>query len=162
MLVLLKLLVASFAFSADPNIVFLQSQSTPLKENPKTEAAVINQLKRGDELRVLKKEGLWVQVKTKSNHVGWVPKIFTSGVKPMSQSQLLKDTANLDSSAKTSRKRTTDYAVSAATRGLASTSKHRPGDELFRSNRQAVEELEKLNVSPERVEKFKKDGELND
>lgn len=152
-----------FAFSADSNTVYLQSQTTQLKKDPQTQSTSVMELKRGDELTILQKEGIWLQVKTANNSEGWIPKILTSKVKPLGQAQLLKDTANLDSNAKTSRRRTTDYAVSAATRGLASSDRHRPGDESFRSNRQAVEELEgKINLTPQQVKQFKDEANLID
>lgn len=157
---LLKLVIGGAAFAADPVKVFIQSQSTQLKDKPQAEAQSLGDLKRGDELTLVKREGLWLQVQTKKNVSGWVPKIFTSTTKPMGQSQLLKDTANLDSTAKTSRRRTTDYAVSAATRGLAASEKHRPGDEVFRSNRKAVDDLEKMKITPEKLEAFKKEVNL--
>ncbi len=155
------LFYSTFLFAADPTLVFLQSQSSQLKKDPQASAPSIQELKRGDELNVIKKEGIWLFVKTTNKTEGWVPKILTSTVKPLGQAQLLKDTANLDSSAKTSRRRTTDYAVSAATRGLAAGERHRPGEESFRSNRLAVDEMEKnIKLSPEKVKKFKEEAQL--
>ena len=155
------LFYSTLLLAADPTLVFLQSQSSQLKKDPQASAPSIQELKRGDELNVIKKEGIWLFVKTKNNIEGWVPKILTSTVKPLGQAQLLKDTANLDSSAKTSRRRTTDYAVSAATRGLAAGERHRPGEESFRSNRLAVDEMEKnIKMSPEKVKKFKEEAQL--
>lgn len=162
MLLMIRFLFVTFAFAADPDSVFVQSQSTQLRKDPQASAAPVAELKRGDALTVLKREGPWLQVKTSANAEGWVPKILTSTVKPIGQAQLLKDTANLDSNAKTSRRRTSDYAVSAATRGLAASERHRPGDEAFRSNRKAVDELEKVRVSPDQVKKFKQEGQLSE
>ena len=149
-----------FVLADDNTVVYLQSQSTQLRQAPQSTSPAIQEIKRGETLTILKKEGLWLQVKTSSQTEGWVPKILTSSVKPLGSAQLLKDTSSLDSNAKTSRRRTTDYAVSAATRGLASSERHRPGDENFRSNRQAVEELEKIKITPEQLKKFKEEAQL--
>lgn len=146
--------------AAEPSSVFVQSQSTQLRQDPSATSAALMDLKRGDELLVLKKEGMWLQVKVNNQTEGWVPKILTSTVKPLGQAQLLKDTAKIDSSAKTSRRRTTDYAVSAATRGLSASERHRPGDENFRSNRKAVDELEKVQLSPQQIKNFKDEAKL--
>lgn len=140
--------------------VFVQAQSTQLRKEASTTASSLMDLKRGDELLVLKKEGLWLQVKVNNQIDGWVPKILTSTIKPLGQAQLLKDTAKMDSTAKTSRRRTTDYAVSAATRGLSASERHRPGDESFRSNREAVEELEKIQLTPQQIKNFKTEAQL--
>ena len=150
------------AFAGESTIVYIQAQTTQLKSEPKSAAIVLAALKRGDEIAVLKADGQWLQVKTAKNIEGWVPKILTSSVKPLGQAQLLKDTANLDSNAKTSRRRTSDYAVSAATRGLSAGERRRPGDESFRSNRKAVDELEKIQITPEQTKKFKEEGQLKD
>lgn len=150
------------ANAADPTLVYLQSQTSQLKKEPQAQAPSLQELKRGDELNVIKKEGIWLLVKTSSNTEGWIPKILTSSVKPLGQAQLLKDTEKLDSNAKTSRRRTTDYAVSAATRGLASGERHRPGEESFRSNRLAVDEMEKnIKVTPDKVKQFKQEVQLD-
>jgi hypothetical protein len=146
--------------SAESTKIYVQAQSTHLKAQPLSDSAETLAVKRGEELELVKSEGAWLQVKTNGKAIGWIPKPLTSKLKPVGQTQLLKDTAKLDSSAKTSRKRTSDYAVSAATRGLASSEKHRPGDAVFRSNRQAVEELEKLKIKPEKIEQFKKEADL--
>ncbi len=153
-------LLTSTLFAADPSSVFVQSQTTQLKKAPDGKAESAGDLKRGDELKIIKKEGIWLQVKTASNTEGWIPKILTSNVKPLGQAQLLNDTSKLDSNAKTSRRRTTDYAVSAATRGLAASERHRPGDENFRSNRKAVEDLEKLKVTSEQLKNFKNAAQI--
>lgn len=149
-------------FAGESKTVYVQSQITNLKKDPLSSSSNLGQVNRGDELEVLKQQGIWLQVTTKSKIAGWIPKLFTTKIKPMDQAQLLKDTAHLDSNAKISRRRTTDYAVSAATRGLASTEKHRPGDELYRSNRLAVENLEKLKIDPEKLKTFKSSGNLNE
>jgi len=154
------LLIATRLLASDVTNVYVQSQSTQLRKDPQSTSEVVLNLKRGDELTVLKKDGLWLQVKTSNQTEGWIPKILTSTVKPLGQAQLLKDTANIDSNAKTSRRRTTDYAVSAATRGLSAGERHRPGDENFRSNRQAVDELEKVQITPQQIKSFKEAAKL--
>lgn len=154
------LLITTGLHAADVTNIFVQSQSTQLRKDPLATSASLMDLKRGDELILLKKEGMWLQVKTSNQTEGWVPKILTSTVKPLGQAQLLKDTANIDTNAKTSRRRTTDYAVSAATRGLSAGERHRPGDENFRSNRNAVEELEKVQITPQQIKNFKAEAKL--
>lgn len=159
---LAQLFLSTFLMAGAADKVFVQSQTTQLKQEPKPQSPNVGILGRGEELTILNRQGLWLQVQTAKNLSGWIPKLLTSSVKPMEQSQILKDTGNLDSNAKTARRRTTDYNVSAATRGLAAGSKHRPGDEVFRSNRQAVEELEKLSIPAEKIQKFKLEGQIGD
>lgn len=161
-LFIIGVMISLPALCAETPLLYVQSIATNLKEGPKGSSTNVAELKRGDELTVLKVEGSWVQVKTNSQKEGWVLKVLTSPLKPIGQAQLLKDTASVDSTAKTSRRRTTDYAVSAATRGLSASERHRPGDENFRSNRKAVEEIEKVQISAEKLKKFKDDGKLSE
>lgn len=158
--IIFGLFLSTRLLAAEPTNVFVQSQNTQLRQEPSASSSSLMDLKRGDELQVLKKEGMWLQVKANNQTEGWVPKILTSTVKPLGQAQLLKDTAKIDSNAKTSRRRTTDYAVSAATRGLSASERHRPGDESFRSNRKAVDELEKVQITPQQIKNFKDEAKL--
>jgi uncharacterized protein YgiM (DUF1202 family) len=154
------LILPAGGFAADAEVVFVQAVTTSLRKDRANTAESVTEVKRGDSLTVLSREGIWLKVRTAKAAEGWIPKVLTSTLAPVGQAQLLKDNANLDSKAKSSRRRTSDYAVSAATRGLASGERRRPGEESYRSNHQAVEEIEQIVITPEQLKTFKDDGDI--
>jgi hypothetical protein len=142
---------------AADQILYVQAKTTQLKKDPDKTSENIIEVKRGEELKVLSIQGLWLQVESQTK-VGWISKILTSAIKPVGQAELLNDT-KVNSDAKTSRRRSNEYAVSAAARGLTATERNRNSVNKQRSNRQAVADLDKVKVEESEVDKFKKEGE---
>ena len=138
-------------------MLYVQVANAKLKTEPKLAAQDVATLGRGDEVKVLNTQGPWYEVQFKESK-GWISKLFVNKTKPIGQADLLANPA--DSEAKTSRKRSANYAVSAATRGLTASDRVRDGKELFRSDKKAVEDLEKLEVPEGQVENFQKSGNL--
>ena len=84
--------------------------------NPKHGSKKIETLKRGDSVEQLKKIGFWLEIKTRSGKIGWVPKLTLSNLPPkMSSSILNKNNINLSKSA---RKRASNFTSAGAARGL--------------------------------------------
>jgi hypothetical protein len=138
-------------------ILFVQAKTTQLKKDPNNTSENLTEVKRGDELKVVATQGMWLQVESKAK-VGWISKILTSPIKPVGQAELLNDT-KVNSDAKTSRRRSNEYAVSAAARGLTATERNRNSVNKQRSNRQAVADLDKVKLDDKEVDDFKKEGE---
>lgn len=157
----LSALLTGPVFAIDLTNVFVQSQSTQLRKHPQISADSLMDLKRGDELLIIKKEGLWLQVKTMNQREGWVPQILTSTIKPLEELPSFQETSPIDSPAKASNQRSKNYATSASARGLSASEKNDSGgDESFPINRQAVEDLDKLRITPQQVKKFKDEAQL--
>ncbi len=149
-------LIASFQTHAQSvKKIYVTAATAKLKVEAKAGAADVVVLTRGKELEVVSEQGPWYQVKSDAQ-AGWVSKLFVSTQKPIGQNEMLKESAVTDE--KMSRKRASGYAVSAATRGLAASSRTR--GEQFRSNHQALEQLEKNQVKPEEIEKFDAEAQL--
>lgn len=138
--------------------VYVQSMTTKLKSEAKAGSADVTSLKRGDELKVLSTEGSWLKVEF-NKQTGYISKLFVSNIKPATQNELMN--ADQSSAEKTSRKRSSSFAVSAATRGLSAGSRHRDNRENYRSDAEAVDKIEKQQVHPQDLKKFQKEGAIN-
>jgi hypothetical protein len=147
--------VTESSFAENKN-VYVKAKSIQLKKEANNTSESLMDLNRGDELKVLATQGLWLQVES-HNKVGWISKVFTSDVKPVGQAELLTD-SKVNSTAKTSRRRSNEYAVSAAARGLTATERNRNSINKQRSNKQAVADLDKVKVEDKEVDNFKDEG----
>lgn len=145
-----------FKAYADP-MVYVQSQNTQIKKEAKPTAENLIDVKRGDELKLLSSQGMWLQVEFQGKS-GWIMKLLTSPNKPVGQADLV-NASKINSDAKTSRRRSNEFAVSAAARGLAATERNRNSVNKQRSNRQAVSDLENIKIEEQEVDQFKKEGE---
>jgi hypothetical protein len=141
---------------ADGPRVFVQTIKTPLRAEPKMESAEVKSLQRGDELAVVKVQGMWLQVQFKGT-TGWISKIFTSTHKPVGQAALMKDVK--EDLSKTSRRRSSSYDVSASTRGLTGNSRAREGKDMYKADYDSLEKKEKSQPSEKQLNEFEKEGE---
>lgn len=156
LMIIFMLLIGHFSFAGE--LMYVQAASAKLKSGPSMSAPDLATLNRGTIVFPGKTQGVWVEV-TANNKTGWVSKLFISKTKPVGEAELMKNPSETDS--KVSRKRSSDFAVSAATRGLQSNDRVRDGRELYRSNTQAVENLDKLNIPDQQMQKFEDAGKMN-
>lgn len=156
---LLSLLVLGLcvpAFGAD--FMFVQSKKANLRAQPSGKAGIIETFRRGQKLQVIGKKGIWYEVKGGA-HKGWVSRLFLSAHAPVGAAELSKTLPT--SLEKDSRRRPASYAVSASTRGLTTSERVRTGRELYRSNFEALERLEKRKLpDSETVNSFLDEGGL--
>lgn len=145
-------------FSIAGELMFVQAATAKLKSGPSMSAPDVATLNRGTIVYPGKTQGVWIEV-TANNKTGWISKLFISKTKPVGEAELMKNPSETDS--KVSRKRSSDFAVSAATRGLQSNERVRDGRELYRSNTQAVDNLDQLNIPDQQVQKFEEAGKMN-
>ena len=118
----------------------------------------VGQVKRGDKVTVLKKEGIWFQIRT-AEKTGWVSRLFLSSHVPIGQADLDKDVPT--TLEKANRRRSPAYAVSASARGLMIGDRARYGRELYETDFDALDRLEKFEVAPAALENFTSNGRLN-
>jgi len=149
-MVLLACLCTALLQAADGKLVYVTAANAKLKTEAKAGSADVSQVDRGTQLSVLSESGSWYQV-SQGAKTGWISKLFVSNSKPIGQNDLLKENAVTDE--QMSRKRSSGYSVSAATRGLSATSRNQRGEQ-FRSNNQALDELEKKSLKPEEIIQF--------
>lgn len=139
------------AHAYDTETVYVQAAQVDLKSAPQAGAAKVTKLRRSDSLQVLKKEGLWYQVKTGA-HSGWISRLFVSEHKPVGSAELAKDVG--DSLEKASRRRASSYTVSATTRGLQAESRAREGREQYQSDFEALNRMENYRFDPNELDSF--------
>jgi hypothetical protein len=156
-ILLLTSLTLTFNWALSDQTVFVQSQSTQVKKEAKPSSENLLEVRRGDELKLLSSQGMWLQVEI-NGKTGWIMKLLTSPNKPVGQADLV-NASKINSEAKTSRRRSNEFAVSAAARGLTATERNRNSINKQRSNRQAVTDLENIKVDDKDLEQFKKEGQ---
>ncbi|MGK5088875.1 SH3 domain-containing protein [Bdellovibrionota bacterium FG-2] len=151
---LMGLTSINVAFAAEPERGYIQAAKADLKAEPKMDSKSLTQLKRGDPLTIEKKEGIWNYVKV-GNKAGWVSKLFISATKPVGAAELSQNSNN--NLEKSSRRRSSSYAVSAATRGL--TAEGRSGNrESLQSDFEALSTMEKDVPSDDKLNAFSASG----
>ena len=138
---------------ADTGVMYVFAAKTTLKAGPKMSAQSVANVRRGDKLSVIATKGMWYRVK-KGTAEGWISKLFIRKKKPIGRADLLKDSAMTKE--KNSRKRSSSYAVSGATRGLTANNRVRGQREEYRSDFQALRDM----VSKKSLRKFRKNGGL--
>lgn len=142
---------------ANAEEIYVQSVKAKIKQEPNSSAADAFEVERGNTLEKIETQGLWIKIKFK-NKTGWINKILTSPNKPVGQSDLLKLTD--ESVEKVTRKRTSNYSVSASTRGLVSSNRNRANAKKYRANFKSLEDLEDQGVSKQEVNDFMIKGNL--
>jgi|GEM_PF-3473485 len=152
----LFLLIVSYSWAEE--VVFVQAEKTKLLVDSKMGSAVAGEVTRGTSLKVLELKGGWYKVEVEGK-TGFISKLFVSKTAPVGVAQL----KNVEgaSEEKMARKRSSNYSVSAATRGLQTGSRNRNNQEKYRSNNKAVEDLENAQVTSEEVHQFQEDAEFN-
>lgn len=153
----LTIALASSAFAGET--MYVQPAKAKLLGEPKMNGAQVAELKRGDAVEVLKKEGLWFQVKSGKN-TGYVSKLFVNDTKPVGEDELQKKLSGNDNVAKAARRRSSSYSVSAATRGLTAGNRVREGRETYESDYEAVKKMDELKVDKAELQRFMKAGGL--
>ncbi|MES0491704.1 MAG: SH3 domain-containing protein [Leptospirales bacterium] len=114
--------------------LYVSSAKTTLYSEANSEAKKVSELKRGDQLNVVKEQGSWILVRN-DNKQGWVKKLFVSTQKP-------GDKVSILSESKTNknvhiRKRASSDVTAASARGL---SQDNEGvSTRFRGNRSMLE-----------------------
>ncbi|MFZ9596596.1 MAG: SH3 domain-containing protein [Bdellovibrionia bacterium] len=158
---LFSLFGSSWSLSAgEIEQLYVQPVHAELKQDPQFNAKKVMDLKRGNLLQVIKKEGNWVQVRFNQKS-GWVSKLFLNSQKPLKEAELNQELARDENLAKASRRRASSYTVSAATRGLTSSNRTRNGREKYPSDFSGVEKLNQIKVEDKKLLEFKKEGQLS-
>lgn len=148
----------ALALAQSPSEVYVQAASAKLKVEAKAGSADVHTVSRGATLKVLSAQGSWYQVEVDGKK-GWISKLFTSPNKPVGQAEVFQ--TEEVSKEKVSRKRSSNYSVTAATRGLSAGGRQGGGREQFRSNDQELERMEGQKVDPKILEQFEKEGHTN-
>ena len=137
--------------------LYVHSAKAKIKTDKKMSAPDVAQVKRGEALNLVKAEGMWFQV-TYKGKPGYISKLFVKKQKPIGQAALFKEAALTKE--KSSRKRSSDYAVSGATRGLTANNRVRGQREQYRSDYQTLQDVESFKVPKRSLKSFMKKAGL--
>jgi hypothetical protein len=138
--------------------VYVQARTAQLRSGKTSLDQVVANLRYGDPLEVLKKEGSWLQVKTESGAQGWIYAGKTSKTKPSGGdnglAQLGRSMRGSEASAVT---------ASAGARGLDKVSEgyaNRAG--ISQKDRDTVDRMTAYQIADQEVEEFLKEGGLGE
>ncbi len=137
---------------AHAETVYIQSLHADLRTSPAMNAPLMVRLNRGTALQITKHvNGLWLEA-TVQGKKGYITRLFVSDHKPIGAQSLVTDVKqNINA-----RRRSSSYAASASTRGLASTDRIREG-RASPANAAALEAIEKEpQPTPQEIERFGK------
>lgn len=159
-LALLSMIVFSalLAGLAAAETVYVQATTAKLRSGKTSLDAVVADLKYGEALEVLRREGGWLEVRTAADVKGWIFANKTSSTKPAGGDNLL---AKLGKSMR--RKEASEVTASAGARGLDKISEEyakRVG--ITRQNREAVDRMTAYRLTDQEIEDFLKDGALGE
>jgi hypothetical protein len=154
-------LVVGLSVFANAETFYVQSVKTAVKDAPNAAAKQVIELTRGATVEVTEKQTLWYAVSVNGTK-GWVNRLTLSPNKPVGKAELQGqlETASLE---KASRKRPSgNVDTVASTRAVLAGSDRKRGDqEQYNSDFKTVEQMEKLKMKPDDIEKFIKAGNLN-
>ena len=139
--------------------VFVQSKTAKLRSGKTSLDSVVADLKFGEPLEVLSKEGSWLQVQTARGAKGWIFAGKTTPTKPAGS----EDDALAKLGRSFRRTEAGDVTASAGARGLDKVSEgyaNRVG--ITQRDRDAVDRMAAYRLSDQDVEDFLKEGGLGE
>ena len=159
---LLIVLVISLCLSAGlalAETVYVQAKTAKLRAGKTSLDAVVADLKFGETLEVLRKDGTWLEVQTGDGMKGWIFTGKTTATKPAGSGD--DDLARLGKSVR--RTKAGDVTATAGARGLDKASEgyaNRAG--ITQRDRDAVDRMAAYRMSDQEVEDFLKEGGLGE
>ena len=150
--------LALFAAVAMAETVYVQAKTVKLRAGKTSLDAVVTDLKFGEALEVLRKDGNWLEVQTGTGTKGWVFAGKTTATKPAGSDDAL---ARLGKSVR--RTEAGDVTATAGARGLDKASEgyaNRTG--ITQRDRDAVDRMAAYRMSDQEVEDFLKEGGLGE
>ncbi len=148
-----------FAGAALAETVYVQAKTVKLRAGKTSLDSVVADLKFGDALEVLRKDGAWLEVQTSGGTKGWVFAGKTTATKPAGSGD--DDLARLGKSFR--RTEASDVTATAGARGLDKASEgyaNRAG--ITQRDRDAVDRMAAYRMSDQEVEDFLKEGRLGE
>ena len=138
--------------------VFVQGKTAKLRSGKTSLDNVVADLKFGEALEVLRKDGNWLQVQTAEKVTGWIFSNKTAATKPSGGDETL---AKLGRSFR--RSEASDVTAAAGARGLDKVSEgyaNRSG--ITQQHRDTVDRMTAYRMNDQEVEDFLKDGGLGE
>ena len=150
--------VGVFSGIALAETVFVQAKTAKLRAGKTSLDRVVADLKYGEVLEVLKKEGDWLEVSTAAGVRGWIFANKTMATKPSSGDEAL---AKLGKSFR--RREASDVTASAGARGLDKASEtYANKSGITQQDRDSVDRMTAYQIADQEVEDFLKEGGLGE
>jgi len=149
---IVKLLILVFVFFSSAQaaeLAFVNSKKIKLYEQANYKSDFITQLKKGDELEIIKKKNKWVEVKHAALK-GWVPAYSISKNKPKIEKLSFFNRLKSFFMGENKRARTSTISTAGGIRGLAEGEEDSSGKKDYES----LKKMEKMTVTDEEVEQF--------
>lgn len=154
----LSLFFSTILLAVDPpKPVYVQALKVDLRAEPKTSSASAGVVTRGDVATIQETSGQWVKIKS-GKKTGWISRLFIAGHKPVGNADLMRDVK--ENIVTSTRRRPSSYSVSATARGLMTSERGREGRELYETDGEALDKMEKYSLPRDAVKKFKSSGRL--
>jgi uncharacterized protein YgiM (DUF1202 family) len=150
--------IGFFLGQALAETVYVQGKTAKLRAGKTSLDRVVADLKFGDSLEVLRKDGTWFEVRTATGVNGWIFANKTTATKPSGQDDEL---ARLGKTFR--RTESSEVTASAGARGLDKVSEgyaNRVG--ITKQQREAVDRMTAYQITDQEVEDFLKDGGLGE
>lgn len=139
--------------------MYVQAVKADFHQEARLDSETVATFARGTEVATSEKQGLWVKASA-NGKAGWVNRFFLSSIRPVGEAELNKDIpTNLE---KTTRRRSSSYAVSASSRGLMGDERTRQGRALYHTDYSALEALEGTKQAPDKLQQFRKEAKLGE
>lgn len=133
--------------------LYVQSLKGDVMAQPAFNAAKVGSVQRGDQLMLLKRQGVWCQVKFDGKQ-GWMPKLLLAEQPPMKKVSVF--TGNENVLKHKARVRASNVTTAGAARGLSSD--RRRVTAVKGANFSAVDQMEALQISEADALKFIEQG----
>lgn len=138
--------------------VFVQGKSAKLRSGKTSLDAVVADLKFGEALEVLRKDGNWLEVKTASGTKGWIFANKTTTTEPSGGDNVL---AQMGKSLR--RSEASDVTASAGARGLDKVAEgYAKSAGITKQHRDTVDRMAAYQIPDQEVEDFLKSGGLGE
>ena len=153
------LLTTVFIGIACADTVFVQGKTAKLRAGKTSLDPVVTDVKFGEALEVLRKDGNWLEVQTTAGKTGWIFLSKTTPTKPAGADD--NSLARLGQNFRA--KEASDVTASAGARGLDKTSEvyaNKAG--ITQQHRDAVDRMTAYRITDQDVEDFLKNGALGE
>lgn len=134
----------------DDKTLYVQSTRAKLLESPNFKSRVVISADKGADVQVVQQKGNWFQVKF-HGQVGWVSRLVVSDAPPINKHSVLKGKSG--EAQHKARRRASNTATAAATRGLRDDNRTRASDKAL-SNFNALKQVESSQADKEAVQQF--------
>lgn len=153
----ISLFTASLFFSAAvfaESNYYVQSASAKILAQPSFRSKVIGEVRMGEKLVAIGKDGSWIKV-SKSGNEGYISSLLLSTHPPIKKVEIIKaDDTEINQGV---RRRASSFSSAAAARGLTKEDRARP-DDKDEINYGAVKKMEAISVKPAEVDQFSAEG----